>query len=72
MFIVPVLVLFFLFSFSLFDVRSYVSYKDFYMGKFKDYRGGLGFSVFCIFSTLFFFFRSGVAILDLVVIERKA
>lgn len=59
MFIVPVWVLFFLFAFSLFDVRSYVSYKDFYMGKFKDYRGGMGFRFFVSFLPFFFSFGAG-------------
>jgi hypothetical protein len=39
----------FSFSFSIFDVRSYVSYQDLYNGKFKDYREGVGFSVFYLF-----------------------
>lgn len=43
---------FFFFFFSLFDARSYVSYEDFYMGRFKDYREGVGFSVLYLFSFL--------------------
>lgn len=42
----------FFFFFSLFDARSYVSYEDFYMGRFKDYREGVGFSVLYLFSFL--------------------
>lgn len=45
-------VFFFFFFFSLFDARSYVSYEDFYMGRFKDYREGVGFSVLYLFSFL--------------------
>lgn len=48
------------FFFSLFDVRSYVSYKDFRMGDLKTIERGLGFR-FCIFSL----FWSGVVILGL-------
>lgn len=41
--------LFLSFYFSIFDVRSYVSYEDFYMGRFKDYREGVGFFGFVSF-----------------------
>lgn len=54
------------FSFSLFDVRSYVSYKDFHMGDLKTIERGLGFR-FCIFSL----FWSGVVILGLGCLRKR-